>query len=61
MVHHVVIRLSGRCYMKGANDEYALHRQERRLNLLTFLGGSKVAKERLKSSNSTQFQRFSEI
>ena len=42
-------------------NQYALHRQERRLNLLTFLAGSKIAKEQLKSLISTQFQCFSEI
>lgn len=47
--------------LKGANDEYASYLQERRPNLLTFLSGSKKAKEQLKSSNPTQFQYFSEI
>ena len=47
--------------LKGADDEYASYLQKRRPDLLTFLSGSKRAKEQLKSSKPTQFQYFSEI
>ena len=63
MVHHVVKRLfpAAATWKEPMMNQYALHRQERRLNLLTFLAGSKIAKEQLKSLISTQFQCFSEI
>ena len=46
---------------KGANGEYAKYVQQRRPNLLTFLHGSRKAKDALQQTNQTQYQNFQEV
>lgn len=46
---------------KGADDEHSSYLQQRRPQLLTFLSGSKKAKEQLQTTNPTQVTYFSEI
>lgn len=47
--------------LKGANDVYSVHLQERRPQLLTFLNGSAKAKKQLENTHPTQFKYFNEI